>query len=100
MTVEEMWDRLTELVDDGHGSDEVMLATQPNWPLRFKVGGICTEDEALAASKSDDDEPDADALGGPGNPDDEKPGIVYITEGGHPHDDSPYAPKGAWEAAR
>jgi hypothetical protein len=82
MTVNEMIERLQEIAENGSGDCELRLAFQPSWPLQFTIGGIAELDDP-----SSDEEP-ADAP------------VVYITEGGHPDDDSPYAPAWAFDTAR
>lgn len=87
MNVNEMIERLQEIAEVGFGECEVRLAFQPRWPLQFTIGGIATPDDASRAAGEPDEEPDdADS-------------VVYITEGGHPDDDSPYAPSWAFAAA-
>lgn len=88
MTVNEMIERLQEAADDGFGACEVRLAFQPSWPLQFEVGGIATPDVESRAA---------------GEPDEERNGtaaVVFITEGDHPRNDSPYAPAWAFVATR
>ncbi len=88
MTVNEMIERLREAADDGFGECEVRLAFQPNWPLQYRVGGIATPDDESRAQGEPDEEPD------------DASSVVYLVEGGHPHDDSPYAPAWAFAAAQ
>ena len=88
MTVNEMIERLQEAADDGFGECEVRLAFQPSWPLQFQVGGVATPDDESRAADDPDEEPDDASR------------VVYITEGSHPRDDSPYAPAWAFAAAR
>jgi hypothetical protein len=66
----------------------VRLAFQPNWPLQFEIGGVATPDDESRATDEPGEEPN------------EAGSVVYITEGSHPRDDSPYAPKWAFAAAR
>jgi hypothetical protein len=88
MTVNELIERLQECVDEdeANGEREVLLATQPSWPLQYHVRGACTSEEA-----HEYDEPDEDNVSG-------DPECVYIVEGGQ-HYDRPYAPRGAFDAA-
>ena len=88
MTVNELRERLQDAADEGFGQCEVRLAFQPNWPLQMMVAGIATPDDASRAMGEPDEEPD------------DAGSVVYITEGGHPTDDSPYAPAWAFAAAR
>ena len=82
-TVNEMIERLQEVAENGSSDCELRLTFQPSWPLQFTIGGIAEPEEP-----SSDEEP---AYGAP---------VVYITEGGHPSDDSPYAPAWAFDTAR
>ena len=88
MTVNEMIERLHEVAEDGFGECEVRLAFQPNWPLQFTVGGIATPEDESRGMGEPDEEPDDAAS------------VIYIVEGDHPRDDSPYAPAWAFAAAR
>lgn len=88
MTVNEMIERLQEVAEDGFGECELRLAFQPNWPLQFRIGGIAVPaDESRGMGEPDEEPDDADS-------------VVYIVEGNHPRDDSPYAPGWAFAAAR
>lgn len=88
MTVNEMIERLEEVAEDGYGNCELRLAFQPRWALQFTIGGIATPDDASRGQGEPDEEPDDAAS------------VVYIVEGEHPGDDSPYAPAWAFTAAR
>ena len=88
MTVDEMIERLQEAADDGFGACELRLAFQPSWPLQFEVGGIATPDVESRATDEPDEEPK------------ETTPVVYITEGDHPRNDSPYAPAWVFIATR
>jgi len=88
MTVNKMIERLQEVADDGFGEYEVRLAFQPSWPLQFTVAGIAAPDDESRAMGEPDEEPDDAAS------------VVYLVEGGHPDDDSPYAPAWAFAAAQ
>ena len=108
MTVEE----LIDLLGQYDGEQEVRLAFQPSWPLAFNVGQVSSSDEFV-----DEDEDSFEAYhaecdgydggdycpecseqdeGNDEDEDDDAP-IVWIAEGGHPGNDSPYAPKAAFE---
>jgi hypothetical protein len=88
MTVNEAIERLTEVAEEGFGECELRLAFQPRWPLQFTIGGIAVPDEeSRSAGDSDEEQDDAASA-------------VYIVEGEHPRDDSPYAPDWAFAAAR
>jgi hypothetical protein len=89
LTVNEMIERLQEVAENGSGDCELRLAFQPSWPLQFTVGGVAEPgDPEDPEDPSSDDEP-VDAAS-----------VVYITEGGHPSIDSPYAPAWAFDTAR
>lgn len=92
MTVNELIQALQETAEDGFGDHEVRLAFQPNWPLQFTVGGVADPAAIVETRGYQLDERDDD--------DDDAPKAVYITEGQHPLDDSPYAPAGVFEAAK
>lgn len=82
MTVNEMIERLQEVAENGSGDRELRLAFQPSWPLQFTIGGVAEPEDAS---------PDEAPTVAP---------VVYITEGGHPTEDSPYAPAWAFDTAR
>ena len=88
MTLNELIERLQEAAEDGFGESEVRLAFQPRWPLQFEVAGVSTPNDASRSKGEPDEEPDDVAS------------VIYIVEGNHPHDDSPYAPSWAFAAAR
>jgi hypothetical protein len=88
MTVNEMIERLQEVTEDGFGECEVRLAFQPRWALQFTIGGIAVPDDESRGRGEPDEEPD------------DADHVVYIVEGDHPRDDSPYAPSWAFPAAR
>lgn len=88
MTVNELLERLREAADEGFGECEIRLAFQPTWPLQFTVAGIAAPNDESRAQGEPDEEPDDAAS------------VVYVVEGGHPADDSPYAPAWAFAAAR
>lgn len=121
MTVTELMERLEEIAEDNPEAI-VRMATQPSWPLQFKVAGIATShdldsdedsaegewqdvhydcedrDFATGYCRSCDDRfsdyaPDHDTRGSEGD----EPFIVWIVEGGHPFEDSPYAPGRVFE---
>lgn len=108
MTVQELIEQLEQYDED----TEVLIVTQPAWPLRFNVSHIVASSE-LGTDEDDDESFDAfhrrcDGFrwgsdrceyceeDRPDEPDpDEKPEIVYIVEGGHPYD-NPYGPREAF----
>lgn len=88
MTVNEMIERLQDVAEDGFGECELRLAFQPNWPLQFTIAGITIPDDESRSMGEPDEEPDDAAS------------VVYLVEGGHPTDDSPYAPAWAFAAVQ
>lgn len=82
MTVEE----LIDLLGQYDGDQEVRLAFQPQWPLAFEVGTVVSSDEFVTGEDDEDQEEE-----------DEREPVVWISEGGHPSGESPYAPKAAFE---
>jgi hypothetical protein len=88
MTVNELIEALQDLIqeDEENGEREVLLAYQPSYPLQSTVRGVCTSEEAQEESERSDD--------WYGDPE-----CVYIVEGSQ-HRERPYAPRGAFEAAR
>jgi hypothetical protein len=88
MTVNETIERLQEVAEDGFGECELRLAFQPKWPLQFTIGGIAVPDDASRGTGEPDEEQD------------DRASVVYVVEGGHPDNDSPYAPGWAFAAAQ
>jgi hypothetical protein len=83
---------LLDLLEDADPDATVLLAHQPGWPLQFHVLGVY--DAAVDEQPCrDHDIVDCDDCG-PGEPNP----FIYIVEGDHP-DDTPYAPRSAWENA-
>lgn len=95
---------LLELLEGVDQDAEVRLATQPSWPLQYKVRGVVTPDDVREASEEmcqecgyfngchKDECPVAD------EEPEEIPNIVYIVEGNQPSD-SPYLPGDVRNAA-
>ena len=86
MTLNDLIEQLQDLVDEfpALGDRDVMIATQPSYPLTAVIDCVSLVD-------SDDDEDDEDAEDGLG--------IVWIatSEIGSHSSVSPYAPSAAWE---
>jgi hypothetical protein len=86
MTLNDLIEQLQDLVDEfpALGDRDVMIATQPSYPLTAVIDCVSLVD-------SDDDEDDEDAEDGLG--------IVWIatSEIGSHSSISPYAPSAAWE---
>lgn len=74
MTVRELIEALQVMDYDA----EVRLATQPHWPLAFSVRGVVADEWV--------------------NDEDTAEPVVWIVEGNHPSQASPYAPSDAWSA--
>lgn len=87
----------------------VRIAHQQSWPLRETVGmvGVVEEEfedgaeeaaytDALHAARMAGDEEQAQAL----IKERTNGGIVWIVADGHPHDESPYAPRDCWNIGR
>lgn len=72
--IEELEEVLSAVESSGTATDcEVLLATQPSWPLAFAL-------DTITLDSSDEGKP-----------------VLWLAEGGHPHGRSPYAPKHAWD---
>lgn len=83
-TVADLIERLQELPEDA----VVRIAHQPTYPLQFALRGVADSREV---ADWDEDEPSTHA--------DDETVIVWLVDGDHPHDDSPYAPSAIWDAA-
>lgn len=83
-TVADLIARLEELPEDA----EVRIAFQPSYPLQFALRGVADSHDV---ADWDLDEPSPKS--------DEDARIVWLVEGNHPSDDSPYAPSAIWDAA-
>jgi hypothetical protein len=83
---------LIELLQGYDPDTEVMIAHQPNWPLRETIQSVASledireDDEDWTAATDDEQQAEEDAEGN----------VVYLVAGGHPWDGSPYAPKALW----
>jgi len=83
-TLGELLEAVEELIE-AHGADvEVRMATQPNYPFEWSIGGVVAVDPS--ESDEDDDE-GSDAPSGDGEV------IVYILEGSQ----LGYASKRLWD---
>lgn len=86
MTLSDLIEQLQDLLEEfpALGDRDVMIATQPSYPLTAVIDCVSLVD-------SDDDEDDEDAEDGLG--------IVWIatSEIGSHSSVSPYAPRAAWE---
>lgn len=86
MTVGELKERLEDFDDEL----EIRLATQPSWPLRFRLAGVTSDEEAFEYSYTPEEQ---DERGG-----EPSENFLWLVEGGTPHDESPYAPRYVWDA--
>lgn len=85
MTLEELIERLQDLVEDGvDPSAEVRIAMQPSWPLQSTVRDVFPSDDLMVDDP--DDEPE-DETASP---------VVWIVEGSQCHE-NPYAPRQVFE---
>jgi len=87
MTLNDLIEQLQDLVDEfpALGDRDVMIATQPSYPLTAVIDCVSLVDSEDA---DEDDEDDEDGLG-----------TVWIatSEVGSSSSVSPYAPRAAWE---
>lgn len=96
MDLGEVIDRLQSLLWEGrrrYGDNwmpEVLIVGQPNYPLQNTVKGVAAE----WLREPEDQEYDS-ADGTDENP--LPPEVVYIVEGGHPHQYTPYGPSWPFE---
>lgn len=115
MQLGELIEQLERLVEtEGYSLDaEVYLATQPDWPLQFNLVGVVGSSDLIedidewqeVHADCDDvtfgDENVCrscdDALVKEDEDDGNSSEIIYLVEGGHPSDSSPYAPKVLWD---
>ena len=85
---------LKELLEGLDDATEVRLATQPSYPLAFRVRGLRTQADIDVNEAFEEIEGsaeawvDEDAVRAAAEP------IVWLVEGGSP--DHPYAPRAAW----
>lgn len=87
MMISELIEQLQDALDN-EGDREVLLATQPSWPLAFEVSGTYVPE----AEQMDEPCASHDAeVCGECNLEDSP---LWIVQGEHP--DNPYAPKDAW----
>ena len=88
MNVRELIERLQDLDPEA----EVLLATQPSWPLQFVIGGVATSEDIDMDSECEEHQHYncADCAAA-------KTNVVYLVEGGAAED--PYAPRAAWDVA-
>lgn len=78
MTVNELLEQLTEIAEAGNGDLEVLLASQPSWPLAATIRGVVEEDSDFSDDSMDEEK------------------VVWLVEGSSPRHRGPYAPKELW----
>jgi hypothetical protein len=104
MTVSELMEQLEDMNPDA----EVRLAIQPSWPLQFNLRGVvdsADDDSALVEWQNDHDQCDevdwahsvCSSCDDTFKQGEDEDSIVYLMQGDHPSDDSPYAPKALWD---
>ena len=82
MTIEELYEKLEELIDKGEGEQKVRLAFQPNWPLAFDLIGAISNEEL--------DEDDEELDSGTEN-------YLWLVASQGNCRDNPYAPRDLWD---
>lgn len=87
MNVRDLIERLNDLDPEA----EVLIASQPSWPMQNKLTGVASAEDVQAETACEDHETYNCPLC-------EVPPIIYLVEGSSP--DQPYAPRAAWEVAR
>lgn len=116
MTLSELIDQLTAIQEANEGQDlQVRIACQPSWPLRSTIANVRTcngddapDEEELEMARelvaAGDEEADGFAAAQamledhPHDPSFEGTVVVWIAAShAAPWDESPYAPKTAWE---
>ena len=82
---------LQEMLEGYDPDDEILVATQPNYPITVELIGV-TDSRKLAESVNLDCRCCPPATGGS-----EKSINVWLVTGSSPYD-QPYAPRACWEA--
>lgn len=108
MTLSELIDQLTALQEAHEGQDpEVRIAYQPSWPLRAKIANV----RALTGDDAPDEEElelarelvvagdeEADGFAAAQAMLEDHPPVVWLAaSNAAPWNESPYAPRDAWE---
>ena len=107
MTLSELIDQLTALQEAHEGQDpEVRIAYQPSWPLRAKIANVraLTGDDApdeeeleLARELVATGDEEADGFAAAQAMLEDHPPVVWLAASdAAPWDESPYAPRSAW----
>ncbi len=84
---------LIERLQDCDPTAEVLLATQPSWPMQSRLRGVTSGDD-IAVDETCEVHGDFncdDCIAANGDP------VVYLVEGTHPA--HPHAPRAAWDLA-
>lgn len=108
MTLSELIDQLTALQEANEGQDpEVRIAYQPSWPLRAKIANVraLTGDDApdeeeleLARELVAAGDEEADGFAAAQAMLEDHPPVVWLAASdAAPWNESPYAPRDAWE---
>lgn len=108
MTLSELIDQLTAIQEAHEGQDlQVRIACQPSWPLRAKIANVraLTGDDApdeeeleLARELVAAGDEEADGFAAAQAMLEDHPPVVWLAASdAAPWDESPYAPKTAWE---
>lgn len=108
MTLSELIDQLTALQEAHEGQDpEVRIAYQPSWPLRAKIANVraLTGDDApdeeeleLARELVAAGDEEADGFAAAQAMLEDHPPVVWLAASdAAPWNESPYAPRDAWE---
>lgn len=108
MTLSELIDQLTALQEAHEGQDpEVRIAYQPSWPLRAKIANVraLTGDDApdeeeleLARELVAAGDEEAEGFAAAQAMLEDHPPVVWLAASdAAPWDESPYAPRDAWE---
>jgi hypothetical protein len=92
MTVGELRELLEEEPEDAI----IRIVHQPGWPLQEVVGGVASS-PSIFDDQDDNEEDEATAAT---DTDEEGMSILYMVANGHPDKGSPYGPRGAWYVMR
>lgn len=85
---------LIERLQDCDPEAEVLIATQPNWPLAYHLSGVATPEDIAGETRCEDhgsfscDEDECQPT----------ESVVWLAEGSQRYD-NPYAPRAAWDVA-
>lgn len=85
---------LMAILEQFDENTEVRLMFQPNYPLQFTLYGVY-EDQGVPHPEDYDDLPKEEVAEFIAK--NTKEPIIYLLEGDHPYDDSPYGTRKAWD---